>query len=232
MIVFLLHAVSPDSATLALDRGLDTIIGGAIGLGAYVLWPTWSARALATSVGVLIDAQREYLDAVMTQVESGVPADLRGPARRARVAFGDAQAALDASRGEPVRPGHDHAHDSAVLAGLRRLVFAIHALRLASADPAPPHPELHDLAVALDEALLTLQARAEGRTRTFRRPAVGPPARAGLPPLRQILRRSGAQTDEALGVALDELVDAVGSVAAIVSGELAQPSVARAASTA
>ena len=44
VIVFLLHAIAPGTVQTALDRGIDTAIGGAIGLIAYALWPTWSAR--------------------------------------------------------------------------------------------------------------------------------------------------------------------------------------------
>ena len=40
-----------DSVQTALDRGIDTAIGGAIGLIAYALWPTWSAAFRRTAAG-------------------------------------------------------------------------------------------------------------------------------------------------------------------------------------
>src|SRR6202012_4434685 len=65
VIVFLLHAIAPATASLALDRGIDTGIGATIGLIAYAVWPTWSGTSTGRLLAGVVDAQRDYLRAVL-----------------------------------------------------------------------------------------------------------------------------------------------------------------------
>ncbi len=234
MIVFLLHAVSPDSVTLALDRGLDTAVGGLVGLGAYVLWPTWSTDALPRDLALLLGAQRDYLTAVLAGVLSGAPppTEVVAPlARHVRVSYTDADAALVVARGEPPRDADhlDAASADAALAALARVTYAVHGLRLASSGPpgpdasagpagpggdvtsaagghrAPrPHPEVAPLAEGLTGALAVIGERLAPDT----------PAPAPLPPLRDLYRQTATGLGDGLGLALDELVDAIDSAAA------------------
>ena len=85
VIVFLLHAVAPGTVQTALDRGIDTAIGGAIGLIAYALWPTWSALSAGPLLATLVDAQHVYLNAVLTGLTTGT-APAGGTAAHARAA--------------------------------------------------------------------------------------------------------------------------------------------------
>jgi hypothetical protein len=231
VVVFLLHAVSPDTTQLALDRGVDTLIGGAIGLAAYALWPTWSRRALPRLLSELIEAQRDYLAAVLGILVAGVaPHDdqLRPLARRARVAWGDAQAMLKVARSEPRHDAEVPRTAPAMLAALRRLVYGVHALRLAIAElePRTPRPELAGLATALIEAVDALLQHARG-TATL----------TPLPPLRSLYRRvswhqqtpadlspaSAVGSDDgpdSVRIAIDELIDAINSLVASVGLEL------------
>jgi uncharacterized membrane protein YccC len=104
MIVFLLDAVSPDSLATAADRGLDTIVGGTIALIAYALWPTWSSMPARQALVDLVDAQRAYLRVVIGSVRDGVavPEDQLGRlARRARLAWTNAEATIERSLTEP-----------------------------------------------------------------------------------------------------------------------------------
>jgi uncharacterized membrane protein YccC len=210
LIVFLLHGVSPDSATIALDRGLDTIIGGTIALSVYVLWPTWSTDALPRGLRLLIAAQRDYLGAVLSQIQSGTAAPEPGVAplaRHVRVAYSDADTALTVARGEPVRETREHLSvdgAGAALAALRRVTYGIHALRLASDGPPQPHPELSPLADGLARALDSLGTRL---TSDGDDPSP-------LPPLRALYRQTATDLHDGVGLALDELVDAVDSAAA------------------
>lgn len=221
VIVFLLHAVAPDSAAIALDRGIDTAIGGAIGLTAYALWPTWSGTSTGWLLADLVDAQREYLRAVLGGLVSGRrPAesgqsDLRALARGARIAWTDAEAAVTLARSEP-----PHGHADATVAGttlgaLRRVVHGVHALRL-QADTIPdpePLPALSELAAGLDQSLgLVADQLREGGQRHRK-----------LPPLRQQYRK--AVRDDPAGLQglhapLDELIDATDTVADAIGLEL------------
>jgi uncharacterized membrane protein YccC len=215
VIVFLLHAVVGDSLATALDRGLDTVIGGVIGLTAYALWPTWSARSTGPLLSRLVDAQHAYMRTVLAGLIGGWrpdPATLRDNARVARAVFTDANALVALSRTEPRHDDADLRMASTTLGALRRVVYAVHALRLElSGESEPPaHPELAPLRDGFDEALTTLSfaLRDGGASMT-------------LPPLRRVLRKIEWKTaDETLRPALDELVDAVNTAAASIGLEL------------
>lgn len=212
VIVFLLHPVAPDSVQIAFDRGIDTAIGGAVGAGVYLLWPTWSGRSADRLLADVVDAQRRYLRAVIGPVVDGGPPDeagLRRLARRARIAYSDAESAVTLTQSEPLR-GVEPRLAGASLVGLRRLVYAIHALRadVMSRASSRPVPELGRLAQELDRALQLLHERlglAEERP---------PPT---LPPLRHLYRQALddlSSTPRAPILApLDELIDTVNTVA-------------------
>ncbi|MHB8695201.1 MAG: FUSC family protein [Solirubrobacteraceae bacterium] len=168
VIAFLLHAVAPDSATIALDRGLDTVIGGTLGLLAYALWPTWSGGSATRVMAELVDAQRAYVVAILDGIVAGTAPDdarLRPLARRARVAWSDADAVITLVRREPQRRLGDHGLKAiATLGGLRRLVYAGHTARLEAAAAGPdraPKPEWAPLRDGLDRTLRTIAAHIE-----------------------------------------------------------------------
>jgi hypothetical protein len=213
VIVFLLHAVAPDSAAIAFDRGLDTLIGGAIGLGAYVLWPTWSGTTLPRLLAAVAEAQRDYLDAVLGGLVEGVRVGderLRALARGARIAYSDAESAVTLAQAEPVR-GTDPQQAVTVLGGLRRIVYAVHGLRIegGAVPPGQARPELAPLRGGLRGSLELIAGRLRG----------APPTQA-LPPLRRLFR--GATADQraavpsAIRIGLDELVDATNTVASAI----------------
>jgi hypothetical protein len=219
VIVFLLHAVAPDSVSIALDRALDTAVGGAIGLLAYALWPTWSGASSGRVLARVVEAQRGYLDAVFDALVGGRPLaeeDLRPLARRARINYSDAESAVTLAQSEPVR-GTDPRRAAATLAGLRRLVYAVHSLRLearAVADRGPA-PELAALGAAFDLALAALAADLLAGDR---------PRPTALPPLRDRYRTAVPALAPALSAAvripLDELIDATDTVAASLGMEV------------
>ena len=211
VIVFLLHAVAADSAAIALDRGIDTLIGGAIGLTAYALWPTWSGTSTGQLLADVVDAQRLYLTGVLAAVITGDRLDgetLRPLARRARVNYTDADAAITLSQAEPVRGLHPR-QAAEILAGLRRVVYDVHALRVeaAATESRPPASALEPLSQALGTELEQIAARLRD----------GEEPRE-LPPARDLYNRALPQIPAALvaaiRISLDELIDAVNTIAA------------------
>jgi uncharacterized membrane protein YccC len=214
VVVFLLHAIAPGTVQTALDRGIDTAIGGAIGLIAYALWPTWSALSAGPLLATLVETQHEYLDAVLGGLTTGrrLPeTQLRTLARRARFAFADVDAALGMARSEPQR-GESGVGGiesvSSTLSALRRLVWGVHVVRLDASTMPAGHalPELAELQAGLDDALDVIAAELrEADHGSFPR----------LRRLHRELARGQPQLlSQALWAALDELVDASDTAAA------------------
>jgi uncharacterized membrane protein YccC len=221
LVVFLLDAVSPDTLSTAGDRLLDTLAGGAIGLLAYALWPTWSHRPARQALADVIGAQRAYLSIVLAGIVSGRRAQEREVAllaRRARIAYTTAQETVARSLAEPAARQIDQQQSRGMLAALRRLVGAIHVLRTDSQDEdeSRPAPALAQLAGEIDRALELIGTALPIEAS---RPALGGEA-VGLPDLREsytALARSGElDDDDSLALLeLDEMVDAVNSLAAL-----------------
>ena len=216
MVVFLINILTPDTLGIAGSRLLDTLIGSAIGLLAYVLWPTWSRMPARESLAALVDAQRAYLSALLAAVISGRPPDqqaLTTLGRRARLAWTNAQSTVARSLSEPATRRIDRGRSQGALGALRRLARSSYALRLDGRDERDrePVPELARLAADLDLALTRIGAVAE------RDAAAGPPP---IPDLRTDYieferdSRGHAEADRAALLSeLDEIVDSTDSLA-------------------
>jgi uncharacterized membrane protein YccC len=228
VVVFLLNAISPDTLATVLARLLDTLVGGALGLLAYAVWPTWSARPARQSLAELLAAQRTYIAAILAALIEGRRADedqLRGLSRRARLARTNAEATVARSLSEPATRRIDAEESQGTLAALRRLVQAAHVLRLDVQDDRPrdPLPGLVPLADGLDRLLASVEATLSARAEESHPPELRDlePRADALPDLRSrylVFERSAPDAVEADGVLaeLDEMVDAANSVAAVV----------------
>jgi hypothetical protein len=223
MVVFLINILTPDTLGIAGSRLLDTLIGSAIGLLAYVLWPTWSRMPARDSLAALVDAQRAYLAALLAAAISGRPPDqqaLTTLARRARLAWTNAQSTVARSLSEPATRRIDRGRSQGALGALRRLARSSYALRLDGRDDRDREPvtELARLAADLDLALARIGAVAE------RDSAAGPPP---IPDLRTDyiqFERDSRGHDEADRAALlselDEIVDSTDSLARLGGWEI------------
>jgi uncharacterized membrane protein YccC len=220
LVVFLMHGVNPDSAQTALDRGIDTAIGGLVGALAYTVWPSWSGASLHLLLDRLVQAQRAYFDAISAALTNGrlLPeADARRLARDSRVATTDAEAAIELAENEPARGELDHQSAANALAGMRRVIWAVHGLRLEVVGIAAPQP-FYELA-PLREATLEAFTAVSTRLRDL-------DAEPGeLPPLRQLYNETRWPDERGfprpIRAQLDELIDALDATAAAL--EIALP---------
>jgi len=222
VVVFLLNAISPDTLATAWDRLIDTLFGGALGLLAYAVWPTWSAAPAREALADLVGAHVAYIRLVLTAMMTGRRADddqVRDLSRRARLARTNAESTVARSLSEPATRRIDAEESQAVLAAMRRQMLAAHVLRLDVQDERVrrPLPGVEPLARALDQLLSNAEATLRAR------PDERPPARE-LPDLRECyseFERSAPDDAEVEGVLadLDEVVDAANSLAAVVGLE-------------
>jgi hypothetical protein len=150
------------------------------------------------------------MDAVLGSLATGrhvEEATLRTLARAARIAFADAEGAISLALGEPPHGDADPRQANTTLGALRRVVYAIHALRLELADAElGPLPKLAPLRSALGDALAVLASGLRDGE-----------ASSSFPHLRSLHRELGRDTGNAFNptllVELDELVDATNTAA-------------------
>ncbi len=217
LVVFLLNVITPDTLATATDRLVDTLIGGAIGLLAYALWPTWARTSAWQSLAELVGAERTYVDVVLTAAAEGRrPGDqrMRALARRARLARTTAESTVARSLSEPSTRRIDASQSQRALGAMRRLVQAAHVLRLDVQDERErrPQPGLRPLQAGIDEILEEVEASLRARPDE-------PPAPQDLPDIRaryESFERECGNDDDALALLaqLDEMVDASNSLAA------------------
>jgi uncharacterized membrane protein YccC len=165
LVVLLVSAGDPKPLSAVADRGLDTLIGGALALLGYLAWPTREEATLRATSTRLLNALADYAEFVLSgYVEGRYDAQLRSRAtelaRAARRARADAQASLDRALAEPshLRPETDAA--ASALAGARRIVITLHALRTTLQDNTEhvPVPEVQPLTRDVVAALRELAA--------------------------------------------------------------------------
>jgi uncharacterized membrane protein YccC len=217
LVVFLLNVVSPDTLATATDRLVDTLVGGAIGLIAYALWPTWAHTSAWQSLADLVGAERTYLDGVLSAAAEGRrPGDqrMRGLARRARLARTTAESTVARSMSEPSTRRIDASQSQRALAAMRRLVQAVHVLRLDAQDERErrPQPELQPLQAGIDEVLEEVETSLRARPQQEPTPHELPDVRARF----EAYQRACGEDADALALLaeLDEIVDAANSLAA------------------
>ena len=218
LVVFLLNAISPDTLATASARLLDTLVGGAIGLTAYALWPTWAHTSAWQSLADLVGAARAYLDGVLTaEAEGRRPDDrrMRALARRARLDRTTAESTVARSLSEPSTRRIDASQSQRALAAMRRLVQAAHVLRLDAQDEREhrAHPGLRPLQDGIDEVLQEVETSLRARPQQEPAPRELPDIRARFESLQ---REAGDDDDDALALLaeLDEIVDAANGLAA------------------
>jgi uncharacterized membrane protein YccC len=167
VVVLMSFAGARPEATIA-ERGLDTLVGGALALGAYLVWPTWERTQVSAILAALFDSYRAYFAAVMAgylQPDGLDPARLRATRLAARLARSNAEASVDRLENEPRPGGARPGLALGLLANSHRFAHSVMAIE-AGLYPRPPapRPELARFAADADATLAAIAAalRAPG----------------------------------------------------------------------
>jgi uncharacterized membrane protein YccC len=205
IVFFVSFGGAPEYKT-ALQRLVASVIGAALTLGFYALWPTWERSTLPDTTAELIDADRGYLKALLAcwldPASQNLEA-LRQARARGRVARTNTEAAVQRALDEPAggRGWLGTTETTSLLASLRRLADGCLALEAYLEDAVSPAPgEARVLAGQLDTALGEL-AHA---TREHRAPRPLPPLRESQ---QQLSARIGATAP--LAEETDRIVNSV-----------------------
>ena len=208
-VVLLLYLSGVPGPVTAKFRALDTILGGALALTVYRLWPTWESSQLREVLAQELEALGRDSDLMLgTYVDPSRwdPESLQQSRAEARLARSNAEASVERALGEPPASARfDPQLALSLLAAFRR--YALGALALhAGLDDRPTHPKpelapLHDQIVASFRTLATA-------LRSGTPPAV-------LPPLRETHSKLQTNTDPALAEQTDVLVDSVNTLGSL-----------------
>ena len=203
LLVLLLSFTGIAPADAIHARLVATLLGSALALTTYAIWPTWERRRIRPTLATVVDAYRVHLATLFTgRVHDLV--DTRAAARRART---NAQASLERLRAEPRRisSSANLRQAESLLANASRLIRATVMLEVLLRDGGqlPGGEELRAFAGQADRTLAgAVDALREDRT-------------AELPLLRPIERRVNAalaplvDQGDPLATAVDDACDRI-----------------------
>jgi uncharacterized membrane protein YccC len=161
LVVFLVAFGGVPTDSAVADRALDTVIGGALALLAYAVWPTWESTGIPQRLARLLEAEsgfgtmvlRAYVDA-----NEPDPARLEAARRAAALARSNAEASVTRMLGEPSHHGGvDGQLALGIVSGVHRYVLGAVTLLVHLPDVVRrPLPALGSLTDDLDAAMSSL----------------------------------------------------------------------------
>lgn len=175
VLLIAITGVSPQSAIVA--RAVNTVLGGALALGAYWAWPSPERSRTGPALAKMLESYRDYLSHVAAAYQGESRAALDAIRLAARLARSNAEASVTRFAAEPgVLPAETELLN-AILVSSHAFVRAVMAIESAlyGRNHPPPSPGLS--AFCADVAI-TLDALGESL-------GTGRPLAEGLPDLRQ-----------------------------------------------
>jgi uncharacterized membrane protein YccC len=218
-VVVLLSFEGVDPFSAMSDRVLNTALGSAMALLAYVLWPSWERYRARSAFSEMLCAYADYLDALVEPANSGTRHEVRMATRTART---NAQASLDRMRGEPGTPAVLLELAETLYANGNRLARTAMTLEsLIDVDELPE--EWTHVGAFIREASVALRAQAGALTR-IEGIALPPGLREHQRALVDALSRTkDRELADALGRLTDRLTDNVDTIAHVVNRRSTAP---------
>lgn len=167
LIVLLLAVTGAPPMQVIAARARGTLLGGAIALIGYGLWPTWERGLAGNTLAVMFDAYRDYFAAIArAYIEAGaaVTSELDGARQGARLARSNAEASAARLRTEPGVPAERLRAVDSLLANSHRLARALMSLEsgIARSSPAPARPAFRKFAGDVEQTLGRLASVLRG----------------------------------------------------------------------
>ncbi|HJZ63868.1 MAG TPA: FUSC family protein [Candidatus Acidoferrum sp.] len=161
VLLLTINGVSPKEVILA--RGLNTAIGGALALFAYIVWPTWERSRVSENMAAMLRAYREYFSAVAhshMEKETGKRLEIERPRQDARTARTNLEASLNRLAAEPGVTSEQITRINTMLATSHRFAHAIMALE-AGLPLTPPVPAREEFLVFVADVEKTVSLLEE-----------------------------------------------------------------------
>jgi uncharacterized membrane protein YccC len=219
LVVLLLSINKVPPKEVILARGVNTIVGGALSLIAYAVWPTWERVRVPEMLAQLLDAYGEYFHAVTQSFfrpSAEIPRELDRTRQESRRARSNLEASLDRLRSEPGTTPNQMERWNAMLASSHRFAHATMALEASQRQTAAAPGRSAFLAFAEDvEKTLALLSQTLRGGRTVERK---------FPNLREdhhkLLRAGDAHTERyaLTNVEADRMTNSLNSLREQISG--------------
>lgn len=214
VILLAINGVAPH--TTLVDRGIATLVGGALAVVAILFLPVWEHERVPARLAALLDAYRAYLAVIADP--AATRADRQAARAAARLARSNAQGSVDRARAEPVPAAAVIELGQSVLANSHRVVHAL--MTIDGARVTEPPDELDRL---LRTAEAALAACADGL-----RHGQAPKGAPVLRPVQEDLHRLLARCPDAVGgpaVAggLDDATDRLANAVDTLAAEIRRP---------
>jgi uncharacterized membrane protein YccC len=160
LVVTLLAFVGEPELSIAAARTIYTVIGAALALIAYVVWPTWAATSMPDRLADLVVAEGRYAKAVLTAWADPAGADRRSlqQARlNARLARTNAEAVADRWLSEPSRRNACQQETVlGILAAVRTYLQGTSSLHAQLPAKGPAFPQVTPFADEVAEAMFAV----------------------------------------------------------------------------
>ena len=151
-VLVLIEAGQPGESTITL-RLLNTLLGAAISVAAYLLWPRWAGDGLRSTLSTTLRTQQHWTDLVLSALAGRdyQTVELREAGSSARDAMLSARPVIDAAVIEPHRAECDTEAAMGILNAVERSAMATLSIEV----------QLHGLAKSGDEDETAASVKAE-----------------------------------------------------------------------
>jgi len=164
LVVLLIGLTGVSAKDVIAARAVNSVAGGALALAAYGLWPTWERYRINENVARLLDAYRNYFQAICTAyLKPDAPPPAVDTARQAaRLARSNLEASVARLSAEPYPKQLTALND--LLASSHRLVHALMALEagLYQSKFMPPRDAFRKFSHDVERTLYFLAASLRG----------------------------------------------------------------------
>jgi hypothetical protein len=158
--------------TAATDRAVDNLIGIALALAIFFVWPTWAATAVPSLLARLLVTQEMFARMVLDAEIDPAALDQRAldqAGSAARVARTNAEAAVERMATEPDRPGAlTTAAADGIVASVHRFALAVVAVHAGQPASHPPVAQLIPLRDGITTTMTGLAERLSGQAGSAR----------------------------------------------------------------
>jgi uncharacterized membrane protein YccC len=167
LIVLLISITGLSPREVILARGINTIVGGALALVAYLVWPTWERSRLPDLFAALLDAYGNSFRSVFRKLldPASASASERERTRQAsRIARSNLETSIERLAAEPGISAEQLAQANAMVASSHRFAHALIALEagIPETGAQTPQPQFKQFAEAVEQTLKLLAACLRG----------------------------------------------------------------------